>query len=474
MRIEQFAHRDRAPRNSAASVSNAHARRTAIAILDAMASSSIPFACALLTSLVVSTLSSTARADELVTPPELPRGTYVHVPAVVTQAVPPQQGGTAPHILYLNRCAGGVSISAGWPDDNTVNRSGILGGTVNFPEYPFGDASWNEMVEHTRDIFSPFNVQVTDVDPSPMPHDEAIVCGSGSLAGFGGAGGVAPFTCDVIDAPITFTFPESLGDYPRSIAEVIAQEAAHAWGLEHEYKCEDPMTYLYGCGDKTYQDGDYPCGEYEARACECGGASQNSYQYILGLFGSAVPDEAAPTATIVSPSDGAVFGVGTQFDIAVEVSDDNAVELVELYLDGELSSADMSDPFGPWPVVDAVAGSYEIYIVAKDTAGKETMSGVVHFEVTEDGPPPDDSADGGGTDDGGGDDGDGGDVDDGGGDGNDDGGDEGSDAGMPGALPPGFGGRDDASGCACSSERRAPGLAWVLVPLVGWRLTRRR
>ncbi|MBC8071796.1 MAG: Ig-like domain-containing protein, partial [Deltaproteobacteria bacterium] len=398
-----------------------------------------------------------AGADVLAQP-DRPRGSYVTVPSVVTQAPRPQQGGSAPHILFLNRCSGGVAISGGWPDDNIVDRSGILGGTVNFPEYPFGDASWNEVVEHTRQIFAPFNVLVTDVDPSPMPHDEAIVCGSGALAGFSGAGGVAPFTCDVIDAPITFTFPESLGDYPRSIAEVIAQEAAHAWGLEHELKCEDPMTYLYGCGDKTYQDGDYPCGEYEARACECGGPSQNSYQYILGLFGSAVPDEQPPTAAIVSPDDGDSFAVGDQFDIAVEVSDDTAVEVVELYLDGALSTADMSDPFGPWPVVDAIAGSFEIYIIARDAAGKETMSELVHFDVTEDGAPAsEDDGDGGGQ----GNDGDDGEP---AGDeaGSEDGGTGAED--MPGALPPGFGFGDDAAGsCACSnaSDRRGAWLVWL-------------
>jgi Bacterial Ig domain len=438
-----------------------------------MVASSISFVQLSVLSLVVSLAPRSADADELA-PHERPRGSYVAVPAVVTQPVPTQRAGSAPHILFLNRCTGGIAISGGWPDDNIANRSGILGGTVNFPEYPFGDASWNEVLDHTRQIFSPFNVEVTDVDPSPMPHDEAIVCGSGSLAGFDGAGGVAPFTCDVIDAPITFTFPDSLGDYPRSIAEVIAQEAAHAWGLEHEYKCEDPMTYLYGCGDKTYQDGDYACGEYEARACECGGASQNSYQYILGLFGSAVPDEQAPTAAIVSPHDGQAFAVGDQFDIAVMVADDNAVEVVELYLDGELSSADMSDPFGPWPVVDAVAGSFEIYVIARDTAGKETMSTVVHFEVTEDGAPAsDDSAGDSGGDDGGDSGADGAEVGDG------EAGDEGddSDGAMPGVLPPGFGLGGDAAGCACAADPSQPGGAgwsWLALLIGPAALARRR
>lgn len=429
------------------------------------------------------TWSSTAAAalDELASPqppPDLPRGSYVRVAPTEDAASGPFLPGPdgSPHILYLNRCAGGLTITAGWPDDNVVNRSGILGGTVNFPEYPFGDSSWNQVVEHTRQIYSPFNVLVTDEDPSPMPHDEAIVCGSGSLAGFGGAGGVAPFTCGVIDAPITFTFPESLGDYPRSIAEVIGQESAHAWGLEHEYKCEDPMSYLYGCGDKTFQDGDYQCGEYNPRACECGGNTQNSYQYILGLFGSAVPDTQAPIATIVTPHDGEVFAVGDDFDISVQVSDDNQIELVSLYLDGAISSEDMSEPFGPWPVIDAPEGSYEFYIVAKDAAGKTTQSNMVRVEVSAE-------PGAGGGNGGGGGDGDGGSADDDG-DGDDDGANDGgsddgdTDGGFDvddsSALPAGFGLDGEPAGCACRSTPGGSGLgAWWCALVLGWGARRR-
>lgn len=400
-----------------------------------------------------------------------PRGSYVRMPDVLRDTPRRQRAPGERHIIYLNRCAGGLTLDAGWPDDNTVNRSGILSGTTNFPEYPFGDASWDQMVIETKEIFAPFNVEITDVDPSPMPHDEAVVCGSGALAGFDGAGGVSPFTCDVIDAPITFTFPESLGNDPRTIAEVIAQEAAHAWGLEHEYKCEDPMTYLYGCGEKSFQDGDFECGEYSPRACECGGATQNAFQYITDLFGSAMPDEQEPTAAITHPADGAVFGVGDDFEIAVEVADDGEVVLVELFLDGMPSTADMSDPFGPWPVTDAIAGSYELWIVATDAAGKTTQSASVHFEVTEDGAPPQ------GGDDGDDDDGDSASDDDEG-DADDDGGgdDDATDDGTGGtALPPTFGLGAEEQGCACATRGAgAGGAGWLVVMGAVLRRGRRR
>lgn len=444
---------------------------------------------ALLMGLVVGP-SATARAaaEPPTTEPTLsasPRGSYVWVPESVSSAPKPAAGGSDAHVLYLNRCEGGIVIDAGWPDDNVANRSGILGAPVNFPEFGYGDAAWEEVMAETRAIFSPFNITVTDVDPAPAPHDEALVCGSGGLAGFQGAGGVAPFNCGVIGSPITFTFPDSLGGHPRTIAEVIAQEAAHAWGLEHEYKCEDPMTYLSGCGEKNFQQGDYPCGEYQAVSCECGGATQNSYAYIEDLFGPAVADEANPAASIVAPLDGEAFQYGVTFDIAVNVSDDIAVTHVALYLDGALATEAAAEPWGPWPVIDLPQGSHELYVEASDAAGNTSASAVVHIEITPDGAPPDHDDGGGHGDDDDDDhepsDGDGGAGDDGApgaGDGQgDDAGDDGVfDGDDAGSLPGAYGFGPDEVGCACTSSGRRGGTGWLWAPLLlmlGWRPRRR-
>ena len=427
-------------------------------MLPSMSVSTRPFARVLLSLVVLGAPSLAVAADDLSARP--PRGTYVWVSQDATASPTPRAEGES-HVLYLNRCEGGETITAGWPDDNTINRSGILSGTVDFPPFPFGDDAWEQVVQHTRQIYAPFDVLVTDVDPSPMPHDEALVCGSGSLAGFSGAGGVAPFSCGVIDKSITFTFPESLGNDPRTIAEVIAQEAAHAWGLEHEHKCEDPMTYLSGCGDKTYQDGDYPCGEYSPRSCECGGQTQNSYQYIMGLFGPAVPDVADPSATIVAPHDGDAFAIGEPVDIVVQVDDDIGVTHVALFLDGELATEALAAPFGPWRASDLPEGAHELTIEASDGAGKTTLSPVVTVSITADGQPPAGGSGGDGSgSDGGGDDGpagDGGadgDVDDGWGD-------------SP-ALPPGFGADGMEAGCACNGTGgTGSDASWVLLGLLG-------
>lgn len=431
----------------------------------------------------MTTTASTASADEPIAD-DHPRGSYVRVDAPDALSVPtPTPHGGAPHILFLQRCAGGLTISPGG-GGSIANQSEIVGGTINFPPFPYGDTAWNDVLERTRAIFSPFNITVTDVDPGNVSHDEAVVCGDGAMAGFAGAGGVAPFSCGVINNAITFTFADTLGNNPQLLAEVVGQEAAHAWGLDHEFLCDDPMTYLSNCGPKTFQDVDAQCGEYQPRACSCGGNTQNSYQHILNTFGSAVPDNAAPTAAITYPNDGDVFLPGAEFDITVSVNDDVQVANVTLYVDGSPEGSDASTPFGPWPVSNIPQGSYEFYIEATDVAGNTTMSAVVSIDVTPDGEPPPPSGGSGDSGGGPGNDDDAGGVSDslgssgGNGDGDGDGG-----GGGAGALPPGYGtGLDPANGgtgCDCTtgtsgSPRGGLGMGLMLLGLLGLRVHGRR
>ncbi len=406
---------------------------------------------------------------------ERARGGYV--PSDAVELVDPKGPSYAgpPHILFLNRCTGGETIQPGY-DDSTTNHSSILSGPVDFPEFPYGDGSWGVVMENSRELFAPFNIQVTDVDPSPSPHDEVIVCGAAEQAGFAGAGGVAPFACGIIDNPITYVFAETMGNQPEAIAIVIGQEAAHAWGLDHEYKCDDPMTYLQWCGDVAFQQGAYPCGEYSERTCSCGGNTQNSYQMILEAFGAGVPDTQSPIATVTSPTDGATFDVGAEFMIAVDVTDDVQVVEVTLYINGQPQGSDSSEPFGPWPALDTPEGTYDIYVEATDFAGNVGTSNTVTIEVGLGGASGGSASagDSGGSasagDSGGVDTADGGSDPDGGG-----GGSGGATADDDGVLPPAFGiGNDDALGCACTAQPTGDdALPWLGLWIV-WASRRRR
>lgn len=326
-----------------------------------------------------------AEPDELTSEP--PRGTYVRVHnanATLVDPVDPQEGGQPPpHILFLQRCAGGLELTPG-PDDSIANTSSIPPGPATLPDYPFGDESWQEVVKQARVIFSPFNIEVTDEDPGNVPHDEAVVCGDGSEIGVLGAGGVAPFSldCSIIPNGISFTFPVALGNSPRLIAEVIGQEAAHVWGLDHELLCEDPMTYLSGCGDKSFQDIDAECGEFDPRPCACGAPTQNSYQYILGAFGPAIPDVDGPVVLITAPLTGTMFDEGEGFNVIATITDDSQVVEAELYVNGQLVDTDTSAPWG-WQIDNVPAGLFAIEIVATDEYENEGLSTPISILVGE-------------------------------------------------------------------------------------------
>lgn len=266
-------------------------------------------------------------------------GTYIVIDESSGSVIQSHAGS---HILFANPCWGGCTINRGG-DDSRTNTSSIVSGTSNISEYAFGQDSWDSMMDCLRDMYSPFDVQVTDEDPGDVPHFEAITAGRASEAGMGGGIlGVSPFSCGVIENAITFTFSNSIGNNPQVICEVVGQESAHAFGLDHEYLCEDPMTYLSGCGPKTFQDVDASCGTGSPQNCSCGGATQNSFQRILALFGAAVPPT-PPDVSITSPSQGDVVRPG--FRVSVTASDNVGVERVEVTINGDSIGVETSPPY---------------------------------------------------------------------------------------------------------------------------------
>ena len=209
------------------------------------------------------------------------------------------------NVIYLNGCFdGGCTITPGF-ESSIMNRSSIIGGsTRQIPAFDGSPETWEAIVDCVRSTYAPFDVVVTDQDPSPAPHFEAIVAGTPSDIGRpNGVAGVAPFdtrSCGVIENVITFTFANSIGDNVDAICWTAAQEIAHGFGLDHEFLCADPMTYLSHCGpEKRFQNQAVRCGEFLERDCECGQKRQNSFKQIMKIFGPR--EQTPPLVTITEP-----------------------------------------------------------------------------------------------------------------------------------------------------------------------------
>lgn len=283
-------------------------------------------------------------------------------------------------IIYLNRCADGCAITPGF-DDSRADTSSIVGQTAYLAPYAWGDDSWDRVVSCVRTLYASFDVDVTDVDPGSVPHFEAVVAGDPGDLGMGPAvGGVAPFTCGVVDNAITFTFANTLGDRAQRICEVVGQETAHAFGLDHELLCQDPMTYQSGCGNKCFQDVDAPCGEWTERECSCGGATQNSVAALTDLFGTRA---ATAGVSVTEPVDGSERAAG--FFVRVEAAVPCLAE-IEAYLAGESLGVVRSWPYVFNTPADLASGDYEVRAVARDHGGGE-VDAVIGVTVTG-GPPP--------------------------------------------------------------------------------------
>ena len=361
----------------------------------------------------VGEISGEAPAVDLDDEGETPRGIYVIAPddESLSQiesdwiaAAPPQR------TIFLNKAGGTYFPGA---NNSSTNRSSIVSNPSTVGAYEGTAAQWSALVTCVRNQFSRFNVVVTDVDPGAAQHLEAVMGGKPQDIGMGsGVGGVAPMfgDCSVVERAVVYIFTTVLGS-TQVECEVAAQEIAHAYGLDHEYLCKDPMTYLGGCGAKSFQDVDAQCGEYQARECMCGGTTQNSVQEMLatlGPAGSTPPpppppppgDTGAPTVAITSPADGATLPANATISVVATASDDlgvTAIELLWTQSTGTVTVPCASPPSGvtctqsgstaTWSFVVG-SGARSIAVRARDAAGNTATTPARSITLGGGTPPP--------------------------------------------------------------------------------------
>jgi len=189
--------------------------------------------------------------------------------------------------IYLNRCAGGCTVTPG-PESSINDTSSVVSSMANLAAFaPTGDAGqddalWADFVACFTRTWEGFDVLVTEVDPSPGNHHEVMVGGLPQSVGLPtGVRGAAPFDCSEIANSIAFVFPalheiEGVLDVDL-LCQTAASQAAATWGLEPVYWNADVMTYLGGCFPKSFSAHDSDCGALSPQACICGGTKQNSY-----------------------------------------------------------------------------------------------------------------------------------------------------------------------------------------------------
>lgn len=286
------------------------------------------------------------------------------------------------HLIYLNRCTGGCTVRAGNFEDALTHHSSIPNQDATLAEYPYGDAAWNSLVQCVRDMYAPFDIQVTDQDPGATTNrTELLIAGHAIDIGVPGAGGVAPFVpCDgeAIDNTMTFVFALETNN-ADFLCWAAAQETSHVFGLDHELLATDPMTYLSPPVKKPgFQNQAADCGENTPRVCACGGQKQNSAQFLMDMFGPAHLDPA--TLAITSPADGAWVKPG--FAVHATSMSQLSVKSSVLKLDGVsgATGGDQTDIVLVAPTTLA-GGDHVVHVDATDSAAR-TYGAEITVHVT--------------------------------------------------------------------------------------------
>lgn len=204
----------------------------------------------------------------------------------------------AGYAIYLAFEGGAVSPGA---DDAAAGTSSVVEDAVDLPAFsvdrfatakPRGEIL-EDLRAHVAGLYEPFAVDVVTERPASGAYLMVMVGNrAGDLGLPFGVAGAAPLVCGGDLDAIAFAFGETIdmsAAYPSQVAylgDVIAQEAAHAYGLDHVVTCNDVMHPLAGCGTKSFRDVDASCGRVAPTPCYCGGDTQSSFATLAALLGT--------------------------------------------------------------------------------------------------------------------------------------------------------------------------------------------
>ncbi len=297
---------------------------------------------------VVPTLLLLVSSSALAGPPVGPIGTDRQVVYDTRPPVPGTEQALVSPLIYLTRCIGGCTLTPSTDDDASQNKiSNLLASSqITLSEFAHGDQAWNDLVQCVKEIYSPFDVQITETRPAAGTQYHMAVIGGTNVEGQRpdalGVAVVRTGDCAPRNNAVSLTFANSHQTGTQLVSNLcwtVGQESAHAFGLDHSFKwldgrstCNDPLTYQTDCGgQRFYRNDTATCGEFAKRECACG-STQNSHAKLLAVFGAnpGTPLIGPPTVQVTTPANGAQLGAV----VAANAGSKRGVAKVELLLNG--------------------------------------------------------------------------------------------------------------------------------------------
>ena len=231
-------------------------------------------------------------------------------------------GTPSPKLVYIDNCKPNGCIVRPGQENAITNTSSIINSQRVLPPFPFSDVVFDQVVQCVRNTFAPFSVIVTTADPGNALHREFIFSTFPSTIGQPSqVSGISPWACGVpLENSIAYGFASVYGEDVGELCNLAAHEIGHQMGLDHEFYCPDHMTYLAGCGMKSFVDIDSACGTGSPTDCYCGSAAtQNTFAKLAGVAGLSMPifadgfdpAPAAPFGKPLGPQSNASLACGT-------------------------------------------------------------------------------------------------------------------------------------------------------------------
>ncbi|MEM6994539.1 MAG: hypothetical protein AAF721_28750 [Myxococcota bacterium] len=388
--------------------------------------------------------------------------------------------------LYMNFVGADLKSGA----DNSAEDRSTLAKQGPYPPFTGGEQVAIAAAQEMANDVSQFGVRVVydpaNRPPPILPYTMAMIGGTWQDTNLeDSAAGVAPGAdCGALgQRHVVYTFASG-GWSATAVANVTAQEAGHAWGLDHSLNCGSVMSYC-GTGNGNFSSSCDPlceagcqspagCRLFHEQFCGEGSDRQNEAEELAFLFGTNEPDLEPPFVEIQSPVEGQEVEAGGDVDLRAVVDDNYGGYgwSVAITRDGETLFDEVAfdrlvddDYRAALNLVGLEPGDYTVSVTVMDHGDNQTtdtVAFVVRGAAADDGE--DDGADDGG-DTGGADDGVGPDDDGGSGDG--------TGVATGGASGGMVAGVEDRGGCSVLAGR--PGLPAGLLLLlpVAWMRRRR-
>lgn len=310
------------------------------------------------------------------------------VPSISVFAAP-----TGPRVIYLNKNGGTYNVIGGATDASTNTANTIAAGdgrTHMGAVIPPIDAvfDWNHIVQCVRTQYKPYNVIITETEPTSGNYIEAVVGGDGASTGWSASSGIlgvasADNFCGVTEKGIAFSFAHNhigIAKQDDELCATVAHEVGHLLALEHEILAADTMSYVpfASSPSKSFVDMNSHCGTdpQDQGNCTCmttaAGEMTDSALRLTQFVGLRPTETNPPTLDVTAPGDSVTLP--PSFIVTADASDDTAMDQVAVLL-GTTTVGSSIAPTGTTytiPVNGAAEGTYTLEVQAIDLAGNVT------------------------------------------------------------------------------------------------------